>query len=157
MLLRPQHGPAERMVAEGRAVDQVLGDHRRLVVRAGDLLDDDAALAIELLGVELRAPDEVRQQVDRLRGDLRAAGDVEGHQVVRRVRVQHGAHRLRGLIDLAVVVVVLPALEDEMLQEMGPPVLFGPLRARARVKGDEDRRRPCRELDTVQRQAVRKG
>ena len=95
------------MVAERGAVDQVLGDHRRLVVRAGDLLDHDAALAVELLGVDLRAPDEVGQQVDRLGGDLGAAGDVERDEVVRRVGVEHGAHRLGGLVDLAVVVVLL--------------------------------------------------
>ena len=40
-------------------VDQVLGDGRRLVVGARDLLDHDAALAVELLGVEPRPPDEV--------------------------------------------------------------------------------------------------
>jgi hypothetical protein len=145
------------MVAEGRAVDQVLGDHGRLVLRAGDLLDDDAALAVELLRVDLGAPDEVRQQVDRVPGDLGAAGDVEGDEVVRGVRVQDGAHRLRGLVDLAVVVVLLAALEHQVLEEMGHPVLLGPLRARARVKGDEDRRRPRGKLDPVQRQAVRQG
>ena len=62
----PEHGAAERVVAEGGAVDQVLGHHRRLVVGAGDLLDDDAALAVELVGVDPRPADEVRQQVDRL-------------------------------------------------------------------------------------------
>ena len=67
VLLGAEHGAAERVVAEGGAVDQVLGDHRRLVVGAGDLLDHDAALAVELLGVELRAADEVGQQVDRPR------------------------------------------------------------------------------------------
>ena len=66
VLLRAEHGAAERVVAERRAVDQVLGDDRRLVVRARDLLDHDAALAVELLGVDLRAADEVGQQVDRL-------------------------------------------------------------------------------------------
>ena len=61
------------MVAERGLVDQVLGDDRRLVVRARDLLDHDAALAVELLLVELRAADEVRQQVDRLADHLGAA------------------------------------------------------------------------------------
>ena len=61
------------MVAERGAVDEVLGDGRRLVLVALDLLDDDAALAVELLGVELRAPDEVGQQVDRLQRALGAA------------------------------------------------------------------------------------
>ena len=66
MLLGPEHGPAERVIAERRAVDQVLGEHRRLVVGARDLLDHDAALAVELLGVDLRPSDEVGQQIDRL-------------------------------------------------------------------------------------------
>jgi hypothetical protein len=44
------------MVAERGAVDQVLGDHGRLVVGARDLLDHDAALAVELLRVELGRP-----------------------------------------------------------------------------------------------------
>ena len=67
VLRRAEHGPAERVVAERGAVDQVLGDDRRLVVGARDLLHHDAALAVELVGVDLRAADEVRQQVDRLR------------------------------------------------------------------------------------------
>ena len=66
VLLGAQHGAPERMVAERRAVDQVLRDDRRLVVRARDLLDHDAALAVQLLLVDLGAADEVRQQVDRL-------------------------------------------------------------------------------------------
>ena len=66
VLLGPEHGPPERVLAERGAVDQVLGDDGRLVVGARDLLDHDAALAVELLLVELGPPDEVRQQVDRL-------------------------------------------------------------------------------------------
>ena len=66
VLLGAEHGAPERVVAERRAVDQLLGDDRRLVLVALDLLDHDAALAVELLGVDLRAPDEVGQQVDRL-------------------------------------------------------------------------------------------
>ena len=61
----PEHRAPERVVAEGGTVDQVLRDGRGLVVGAVDLLDHDAALAVELLGVEARAPDEVGQQVDR--------------------------------------------------------------------------------------------
>ena len=107
VLLGAEHRAPERVVAERGAVDQVLGDDRRLVVRARDLLDHDAALAVELLGVDLRAPDEVGQQVDRLADDLGPAGDVERDEVVRRVGVEHGAHALGRLVDLAVVVVLL--------------------------------------------------
>ena len=82
MLLRTEHRTAQGMVAERRAVDQVLGQHRRLVLRAGDLLDHHAALAVQFLGVDLRAPHEVGQQVDGVGDDLGAAGDVEGDEVV---------------------------------------------------------------------------
>ena len=152
----PEHGAAERVVAEGGAVDQVLGHDGRLVVRARDLLDHDAALAVQLLLVDLRAPDEVRQQVDRLADDLGAARDVEGDEVVRRVGVEHRAHALGRLVDLAVVVVLLPALEHQVLEEVGHAVLLGPLRAGARLEGDEDGDGPrAGEVDAVERQPVR--
>ena len=82
MVRGTEHGASEGMVPEGGLVDQVLGQHRRLVVRPGDLLDHHAALAVELVGVDSRTPDEVGEQVDGLRSGLRAGGDVEGHQVV---------------------------------------------------------------------------
>ena len=119
------------MVAERGAVDQVLGDRRGLVVGAVDLLDHHAALAVELLGVDARAPDEVGQQVDRRGRALGAHGDVEGDEVVARVGVEHAAHPLGGLVDVAVGRVLLAALEDEVLEEVGHPVLLGALGARA--------------------------
>ena len=61
------------MLAEHRLVDQVLGLSRRLVVGAGDLLHDDAALAVELVGVDLRAGDEVGEQVGGLQAARRRA------------------------------------------------------------------------------------
>ncbi len=77
------------MFAEGRTVDQVLRDDRGLVVGTVDLLDHNAALAIELRGVEPWTRDEVGQQVERFRGRLRTHGDVERDQVMARVGVQH--------------------------------------------------------------------
>ena len=158
VLLGAQDGAPQRVVAERGAVDQVLGDDRRLVVRAGDLLDHDAALAVELLLVELGAADEVRQQVDRVPDDLGAAGDVERDQVVRRVRVELCAHPLGGLVDLAVVRVLLAALEHEVLEEVGHSVLLGPLGARARLERDEHGHRTgAGEVDPVERQPVGEG
>ena len=55
VVLGAEHGAPERVVAERGAVDDLLGDGRRLVLVALDLLDDDAALAVELRGVDLRA------------------------------------------------------------------------------------------------------
>ncbi len=100
VLLRAEHGPPERVIAEGGFVDQVLGDHRGLVEGAVDLLDHDAALAVELLGVDLRPPDEVAQQVDRSGRALGAHGDVEGDDVVAGVGVEHTAEALGGLVDV---------------------------------------------------------
>ena len=155
VLLGPEHGAAERMVAERRAVDQLVGDRRRLVLVALDLLDDDAALLVELVGVEVRAADEVRQQVGGLDSGLRAHRDVERDEVVRRVRVQRPAELLGGLVDVAVVGELLTALEHEVLEEVGHPVLLGALGAGAGVEGDEDRDGARSvESDPVQRQAI---
>ena len=158
MLLRPEDGAPERVVAERGAVDQVLGHHRRLVVGARDLLDHHAALAVELVGVDLRAADEVGQQVDRVAHHLGARGDVEGDEVVRRVRVEHRAHALGGLVDLAVVVVLLAALEHQVLEEVGHAVLLGALGARTGVERHEHGGRPrALDLDPVDREAGGEG
>ena len=156
VLDRAEHGAAERMLAERGVVDQVLGDGRRLVVRARDLLDHDAALAVQLLGVESRAPDEVRQQVDRLERALGAHGDVEGDEVVARVRVELAADPLGRLVDRSVVGELLAALEDEVLEEVRHPVLLRALGARAGVERDErgDGARAV-ELQAVDREPVR--
>ena len=156
VLDRAEHGAPERVLAERGVVDQVLGDGRRLVVRACDLLDHDAALAVELLGVEPRTPDEVGQQVDRLQRLLGAHGDVEGDEVVARVGVQLAADPLGRLVDRSVVGELLAALEDEVLEEVRHPVLLRALGARAGVERDErgDGARAV-ELEAVDRQAVR--
>ena len=141
VLLGPEHRAPERVLAERRAVDELLGDRRRLVLVALDLLDDDAALLVELVGVEVRAPDEVGQQVGGLGGRLGAHGDVERDEVVRGVGVQRAAELLGGLVDVAVVRELLAALEHEVLEEVRHPVLLGALGARAGVERDEDRDR----------------
>ena len=66
VLGRSEHRAAQRVIAERRLVDQVLGHHRRLVVGARDLLHDHAALAIELVAIDPRAADEVGEQVGGL-------------------------------------------------------------------------------------------
>ena len=102
--------------------------------------------------------DEVGQQVDRLRDHLGAAGEVEGDDVVRRVGVEHRAHVLGGLVDLAVVVVVLAALEHQVLEEVRHPVLLGALGAGAGLEGDEHGGGTrALELDVVDGEAVVEG
>src|SRR4029453_14613588 len=68
---------------------------------------------------------------------------VERHEVMRCVRVEHGAHPLGRLVDLAVVVVLRAALEDQVLEEMRHAVLLGALGAGAGVERDEDGRGAC--------------
>jgi hypothetical protein len=77
---------------------------------------------------------------------------------LRGVGVQRAAHALGGLVDLAVVVVDLAALEHEVLQEVRHAVLLRALRAGAGVEGDEDRGGArALEGDAMHGQAVRGG
>ena len=153
-----QHRSAERMIAEHRLVDQVLGQRGRLVVGAGDLLDHDAALAVELLLVELRPGDEIGEQIGCLEAALGARGDVEGDEIVAGVGVEHGADALGGLVDVPIGRVLLSALEHQVLQKMGHPVLLGTLGPRAGVEGRQDRHRArAGHRDAMQPQAVVEG
>ena len=155
VLLRAQHGAPERVVAEGRPVDQVLGHRRGLVVGAVDLLDHDPPLAVELGGVEPCPADEIAQQVDRLGSALGTDGDVEGDQVVAGVRVQHAPEPLGGLVDVLVGRVLLAALEHEVLEEVGHPVLLGTLVAGPGVERQQHGQRACaRELEAVHGHSV---
>ena len=75
-LLRPDDVPAERLVAvEERVVDAVDVVARRVVVHV-HLLDDDALLALDLLGVELRVAEHVDEDVERSVAVLGRALDV---------------------------------------------------------------------------------
>ncbi len=80
---------------------------------------------------------------------------MERDQVVARVGVEHGADPLGGLVDVAVGRVLLAALEHEVLEEVGHPVLLGALGAGAGVERDQERHRArALDRDPVQRQAV---
>ena len=89
MLGGPEHRPSQRVRSEHGLVNQVLGDHRRLVVRPGDLLHDDTPFAVKFVLIDAWACDEVGQQVGRLKAAGGARGDVEGDEIVARVGVQH--------------------------------------------------------------------
>ena len=155
VLGRAQHRASERVVAEHGLVDQVLGHDRRLVVGARDLLHDHAALAVDLVAVDSRPADEVGQQVRRLHRLRGARGDVEGDEIVARVRVEHRADPLGGLVDVAVGRVLLAALEHQVLEEVSHAVLVGALGARAGIERDQDRHRSrSLDRDPIQRQAV---
>jgi len=153
-----EHGAPQRMIAERRFVDQVLCHHRRLIVGPCNLLDDDAALAVELFAVDPRASDEVGQQVGGLARALGARGDVKRDQVVAGVGVQHGSDTGRGVVDVAVGLVLLAALEDEVFEEVRHPVLLGSLGARTGVERHQHRDRArSLDFDLVERKAVREG
>ena len=137
VLRRAEHRPAERVLAVGRLVEQPVRHVGRLVVGARDLLYHHAALTIELVGVDARSADEVRQQVDRGHGGLRAARDVERNHVVRRVRVELRAHPLGRLVHVAIRGIGLAALEDEVLEEVRHAVLLRALGPRAGIERDE--------------------
>ena len=155
MLLGAEHGTPERVVAEAGYVDQLAGHRGGLVLVALDLLDDHPALAVEFVRVDLRASDEVGEQVDRGHRRLGTDGDVEGDEVVAGVGVERASHPLGCFVDLAVVVVDLAPLEDQVLEKMGHSVLVGPLGSRAGVEGDEDRGGPGpRYPDPVNRKPV---
>jgi len=73
------------------------------------------------------------------------------------VGVEHGADPFGGLVDGAVVGVLLTALEHEMLQEMSHPVLLAALSPGAGVERDQDGQRAgALGGDAVQSQPVLK-
>ncbi len=158
VLGRAEHRPSQRMLTERGLVDQVFGHHGRLVVGPGDLLHHHAALAVQLVGVDPGPAHEVGQQVGGLQRPFGPGRDVKRDQVVARVGVEHRTDALCGLVDVAVGGEFLPALEHQVLQEMGHPVLLGALGSRARVEGDQDRggAGPL-ERDPIHRQAVGRG
>ena len=63
-----------------------------------------------------------------------------------RIRVEHAPDPLGRLVHVAVVRVLLAAIEHEMLEKMRHPVLLGALGARAGVERDQQRQR-ARALD----------
>jgi cell division transport system ATP-binding protein len=155
VLCRPEHRTSEWMLTEHRAVDQVLGHDGGLVVGAGDLLHDDAAFAVQLIGVDPGPGDEVGEQVGGLIGAFGTGGDVKCNEVVAGVGVEHGADLLGALVDIPVVGELLSTLEHEVLQEMGHPVLGLTLGPRAGVEGGEERHRSSSlDGDAMQAQTV---
>ena len=144
------------MVSEGRLAEQIINQHRRLVVRAGDLLDHDATLLFELLGVEPWPCSEVGQEVRRLDQSIGPRDDPEDHVVLGRVGVETRTQSLGGRVHLSVRRIVLAALEDQVLEEVGGAVLLGPLHPRAGREGNRDGHRPrALDSDAKQGQAVR--
>ena len=109
---------AERVGAEHRRGELLVHDVARVVVAHRELLEDDAALGLQLVAVEARGGDHVTDDVDRHR-EVRVehAGVVAG-VLLARGGVRVAAHRVEGLGDVQGG--ASPgALEQQVLEEVG--------------------------------------
>ena len=116
-----RHVPPQRLVAVGRLGQELRGALGRLVVGAPDLLLDDGALALHLLGVEQRAAHAVGEDVEgQVEPVERDAVPVAG-QFLGREGVEHAAGALDGGADLHRVGARLGALEQHVLEVVREP------------------------------------
>jgi hypothetical protein len=126
------------VAVEERLVDTADEVARRVEVHV-HLLDDHALLALDLVGVELRAAEHVDEHVQRRVPRLGGAA----HVVARVLLAGEGVELAADRVDLAGDVPggrpLLGALEEHVLGEVGDPVGLGGLVARARGQHHEAR------------------
>ena len=136
-LLAADDVPAERLVAvEELVVDAVDVVSRRVVVHV-HLFDDDALLALDLLGVEPRVAEHVDEDVERHVAVLGGALDVVAGVLLAGEGVELAADGVDLSGDLARCRAPLGALEEHVLGEVGDPVRVLGLVAGARREHDE--------------------
>ena len=136
-LLRSDDVPAERLVAvEALVVDRVDEVPRRVEVHV-HLLDDDALLAVDLLGVEPRVAEHVDEDVECYVAVLGRALDVVARVLLAGEGVELAADRVDLPSDLARGRAPLGALEEHVLGEVGDPVRVARLVARPGREHDE--------------------
>ena len=121
-VLAAQHGTPERLRRERRLLEIVEDDVIRRVVGLADLLQDHAALALQLLRLEGGVRQDVADDVGTQRGVLLQQLDVVRRLLTRGVGVDVAAHRLDLLGDLRRGA-AFGALERHMLQEVRDAVL----------------------------------
>ena len=122
---------AERAVAEHRLLEEDLGVLGGVVEVGADLLDDDGALALDLVVGEARPDDQLAEDVHRPRGlAARDAHPVDGRLAVGR-RVERAADALDRLGDRPGRWEAGRALERDVLHEVRDAGLRGRLEARA--------------------------
>ena len=123
--------PAERRVAEERLVEDVEDELPGVVAVGADLLDDDLALAVDLVVGQQRPDDQLGQDVHGT-GRLadRQPAPVDGRLAIGG-GVARAADALDGLGDEARRRVGLGALEGDVLHEVGDAGLLTGLAARA--------------------------
>jgi hypothetical protein len=127
-LRRPDHRPAERMVAEDGVGDQVVHELLRGVVVHRDLLQHHLPLRVEL--GELRREDHVAHHVHRRLEMVVGDAGVDEGVLARRRGVQLAAEPVEDLRDLEGAEAA-GALEEQVLDEVRHAGLLGLLVARA--------------------------
>ena len=139
-LLLAQDRAAERLVGEGGGLEVVEDDVGRRVAGLAQLLDDDVLLALQVGGAEMRAQDQVGDQ-------LEAERDMLGHHRCH----EAGAVAVGGGVEIAADILdrfadlargaAAGALEHHMLEQMGDAVQPRRLVARSGVGIEPHRRR----------------
>ena len=137
---RAENRAADRLVRIGRFLQQIEHQIVGRVLDLADLLDDDAALALQFDRIEGRALQDVAQQIDRKRHVLTQHAGVVGSLLARRIGVQMAPHVLDGLGDVAGRA-IRGALEGHVLEHVGDAVLLDGFGARANADPDADGRR----------------
>ena len=130
---RAQHRPAERLVGQRGLLelveDQVVGRVERLA----DLLQDDAALALQLVGIEHRVAQDVGHHLDAERHVLLEDRGVVGGDLAAGIGVEAAADILDLLGDHAGRA-RLGALERHVLQHVRHAVELGRFRGACRSR-----------------------
>jgi hypothetical protein len=130
-VLRADHVPAERLVAVEQLVVGAADEVARRVEVHVHLLDDDALLALDLVGGERRVADHVEEDVERRRPLLGRAADVVARVLLGGEGVDLAADPVDRGRDVARQRSLLGALEEHVLGEMRDPVRLAGLVARA--------------------------
>ena len=130
---------------EHRLLEEGLGVLGRIIKVGADLLDDDGALAVDLLLVEVGADDQLAEDVHRARRlAARNADPVDGRLAVGR-GIEGAANAFDRFRDRAGRGKTLRALEGDVLHEVGNPCLGRGLETRTGedVRRDGDRTGAC--------------
>jgi hypothetical protein len=135
---RAYHGPAKRMRAERRLLDQIVDELLWLVLVHGDLLEHDLALSVEL--GEAWREDHLAHHVERRLQLVVRNTRVDDGVLPRGGRVQLPSERVEDLGDL-LRRVRSRALEEQVLDEVRDAGPIGLLVAGARPDPEADRNR----------------
>src|SRR2546422_139287 len=127
-----QDRAAERVPLPNLRGEEIVDDVVGRVLYHLDLLEDHRLLTLELVGVEERVEQNIRQQIDRERQVLVEDLDVEAGVLLGRKGVHLAADRVHRAGD-RFGAAGGPPLEHEMLDQMGHPAPILGLVARARL------------------------